>query len=482
MQINPTTYQAYKLLHDGILALARAEQQGFCIDVDYIETTLKELTQKQVDLETEFKKTKFYKDWVKSSATPVNIYSPTQLGKFLYEVNGIQPKKYTKGGKGSTDEESLLQLGVPELDFYKQKTKIKKSMDVLGGFYREQVDGVIHPFYNLHLVRTFRSSSSNPNWQNIPKRDEEMMQICRRAIFPRPGHQLLEVDFSGIEVRIAACYHKDETMLKYINDPKSDMHADMAKQIFKMDSFDKKIHGHATLRQAAKNGFVFPQFYGDYYKNCAEIMACNWGQLPKGRWKPSQGIIVDEIGKPFKPYYLSDHLMSKGIIEFGKDEKVNGKWVTTGFLKHVKEVENDFWNNRFKQYQWWKETHYSVYKKYGYVDLKTGFRCSGAMSKNDVINYPVQGAAFHCLLWSLIETDKRMQEEKWNTRILGQIHDSMILDVHPEELKYIGEVIHQITCVELRKAWSWIIVPLDVEAEICPVDAPWTEKSKYNLI
>jgi hypothetical protein len=163
-------------------------------------------------------------------------------------------------------------------------------------------------------------------------------------------------------------------------------------------------------------------------------------------------------------------LISKGIKTYDQ------------FVEHVKVIEEDFWGSRFKQYSYWKDLHYNTYKKYGYFSLKTGFNCSGVMGKNDVINYPVQGAAFHCLLWSLIETDRIMRQEKWDTRILGQIHDSMILDVHPDELKYVGETVHRITCKDLPKAWPWIIVPLEVDAELCPVDMPWTEKEKYKLV
>ena len=127
-------------------------------------------------------------------------------------------------------------MGIPELDNLLRIRKLKKVRDTyLEGFLREQVNGYIHPFFNLHLVRTYRSSSDHPNFQNIPKRDKEAMNIVRRAIFPRPGHQLLELDYSGLEVRIAACYHKDKTMLRYIGDPHSDMHGDMAKQIFIID-------------------------------------------------------------------------------------------------------------------------------------------------------------------------------------------------------------------------------------------------------
>jgi hypothetical protein len=93
------------------------------------------------------------------------------------------------------------------------------------------------------------------------------MQTCRRAIFPRPGHQILAVDFSAIEVRIACCYTEDEKLI--YDTLHGDMHGDMAVELFKLDALDKKYPGEKNLRQGSKNGFVFPQFYGDYYGNCA---------------------------------------------------------------------------------------------------------------------------------------------------------------------------------------------------------------------
>jgi len=98
------------------------------------------------------------------------------------------------------------------------------------------------------------------------------------------------------------------------------------------------------------------------------------------------------------------------------------------------------------------------------------------MGKNDCVNYPIQGSAFHCLLWSFIESDRVMREEKWDTKIIGQIHDEIILDVHPDELDHVVKTIKRITCVDLPKAWDWIIVPLDVGIEVSPVDASWAEK------
>jgi DNA polymerase-1 len=470
MSINAKTAEAYQLMHDGILALSRAEQQGIRIDATYVANKKAHLTRKIEKLEKEFYETNFFKHWQHSSKGKVNINSDVQLGYFLYSVKKLQATKLTVTGKGSTDEESLKQLNIPELNNLLEIGKLKKLRDTyLEAFERESVNGYIHPFFNLHLARTYRSSSDHPNFQNIPKRDEESMQICRRALFPRPGHLLLEPDFSGIEVRIAACYHKDPTMLKYIKDPKSDMHGDMAKQIFKIDNFDKKIPSHYTLRQAAKNGFVFPQFYGDYYKNCATNMACEWGKLSQGKWRPGQGIEMLDWDPKFNNFHLSDHLISKGIKSFQE------------FTEHIKDIEKDFWSNRFKVYAHWKETHYNTYLKNGYVDLKTGFRCSGIMGKNDVINYPVQGAAFHCLLWSFIEIDRIIQEQKLDSRLIGQIHDSMLIDVNPNELNFLVKEIQRITCEELPKHWSWINIPMEIDMDITEIDQSWATKKGYKV-
>lgn len=460
MIVKAKTYEAYQLLHNGILALSHAEQAGMRIDMDYVNNKKSQLTHRIDSLEKQFKRTKFFKHWEHAMGKSVNINSNTQLSIFLYKIKKIKIEKETASGQGATDDETLKRIDIPELHILLEIRKLKKIRDTyLEAFIREQVNGYIHPFFNLHLVQTFRSSSDHPNFQNIPKRDEEAMKIVRRALYPRPGHQLLEVDYSGLEVRIGACYHKDSTMLKYINDPTSDMHRDMAKQIFMLDTYDKGEPSHTTLRQAAKNGFVFPEFYGDYYKNCAYSMACLWGKLSINRWKEGEGI-------PMPEGTLSDHLISKGIKSL------------TAFEKHIEKIERDFWKKRFSDYSDWKDRWYSVYKKHGYIDLLTGFRCGGVMDSKQVCNYPIQGAAFHCLLWSFIEVNKHLQALHMDTRLIGQIHDSMLLDVEPSELNTTISLIKRITCQKLPEAWKWIIVPLDVDIEVCPVDGSWVDKKK----
>jgi DNA polymerase-1 len=459
MKIHPNTQEAYQLLQDGVLALARAERQGMCVNMDYIRDKQKELIKKSVQIEDEFKQSQFFKDWQKSINKSVNIYSTKQLGEFLYGVRNIKPIKTTPTGKGSTDEESLKQLNIPELQFYEEKTGIKKSLDVLDGFEREQVDGVIHPVFNLHIARTYRSSSDSPNFQNIPVRDKEMMNTCRGALFPRPGHQLLEVDFGQLEVRIAAAYNKDETLIYDILH--GDMHSDIAQQLFFIDKIDKSNSIHKLLRYAAKNGFVFPQFYGSYYKNCAVNIAYIV-KLPQGKWKPSQGISLDEGT-------LSDHMINNGIRSFDK------------FIEHIKKIEDQFWNVRYQTYTAWKERHWLKYQRKGYIDTFTGFRFTGLMGKNDAINYPIQCTAFNGLLWSLIQKDRYILNEKLDTRIISQIHDSLLFDVHPDELEQVISSVKKITCTDLPNAWKWINVPLEIDADLAGIDQSWAEKKRYPL-
>jgi len=456
--------QAYNLLHDGILAFARAEQQGMRIDTEYCLQKKEELTERINTLEQEFTNTKFYRHWEKSlGSRKPNIDSNAQLAAFLYKVKGIEPAKTTETGKGVTDEEALSQLGIPEVETLLEYRKLKKLRDTyLDAFIREQVDGYLHPFFNLHTVKTFRSSSDRINFQNIPKRDKLGMELTRGAIYPRPGHQLMEVDYSGIEVRISACYHNDPRMVKYIHDPTTDMHGDMAVQIFRLDHLDKTIGAHKLLRGAAKNGFVFPQFYGDYYKNCADNIACRWCGLPKGPWKKGVGIALEDG-------HISDHLIKKGLKSYD------------AFETHLQKIEEDFWNNRFKVYTQWKEKWWSNYQRNGFIETFTGFRCAGVMRRNECINIPIQGSAFHCLLWSFIEIDRISREEKWDTRLIGQIHDAMVLDVNPDELDKVADTLHYVMCEALPEKWKWITVPLEVEAELCDVDAPWNEKKDYHF-
>jgi DNA polymerase I-like protein with 3'-5' exonuclease and polymerase domains len=460
--MNTDTKFAYELLHDGILALAEAEKNGLRIDVDYIKKQKKEISEKIKLLEQEIYDSKFYKDWSKTTTKTVNIYSGQQLGNYLYKTKGLKIRKETKGGEGSTDEEVLRLLNIPELNILLEIKKLKKVRDTyLAQYERELVDRVIHPFFNLHNVISYRSSSSAPNIQNVIKHDKEMMQMVRKAIYPRKGHQLLELDYSQLEVRISACYSGDKKLIEDILH--GDMHRDTAIELFKIKNFDKSKPSHSVLRGTAKNGFVFPQFYGDYYKNCAINLVENWGKLPKGTWKAGQGI-------DFENRKLSDHLIEQGLTSFKK------------FEKHVQEVEYNFWKKRYKTHDRWRENLWKEYQENGYIYSKIGYTFQGIMAKNKAVNYPIQCDSFTgCLLWSLIEGTKALKRMKMDSVIVAQIHDAILFSVNPKELKRLVKIMQCIMCNDVRQHWKWITVPLEISAELCPVDGSWAEKEEIEI-
>lgn len=455
--------QANQLFLEGAKALASAEIQGIRIDLGYVDKVKRILTKKIEKAEEEFRKTDFYLGWRKSTTNPINIHSPKQLSFYIYKVLKIKQIKDTNTGQGSTGDSALEELKIPALSVLIRARKLRKIRDTyIESFMREQVDGYIHPFFNLHSVITFRSSSDKPNFQNMPKHDKLAMKYVRSALFPRPGHRLVEVDFSGLEVSIAACYHQDPAMLSYLKD-KGDFHLDVAKQIFFIKNFDKKLKEHAHLRFAAKSGFVFPQFYGDWYKSCT-LGICNHVDLPVDiPWKRGCGVQLPD------GTYLSTHLQNNNIKNF------------SAFENHIKNIEHDFWQKRFPIYNQWRERVWALYQKTGRVLSYTGFVYQGAMRRNEVINYPVQGAAFHCLLWCFIKLDKYRIAENWRSKLIGQIHDSIVLDIHPEEFDMVMARIYSICTKEILEIFKWIIVPLQVDTEVGQIDASWGDLEPYKF-
>jgi DNA polymerase I-like protein with 3'-5' exonuclease and polymerase domains len=98
------------------------------------------------------------------------------------------------------------------------------------------------------------------------------------------------------------------------------------------------------------------------------------------------------------------------------------------------------------------------------------------MNKKEVCNYPGQALGFHFLLWTFIETDKLITKEKLNSRLIGQVHDSMIVDLCPSEAEYLKEKINKIATEELPNHWTFINVPLVEEFDMYGVDKSWAEK------
>lgn len=453
MKAKPQTKEAIRLMNQGALALSHASQQGIRIDIEYCQRQEKHLERKIKYLRNRLKKTDLYKLWKKRFGNKTNWQSNEQLADVLYIDMGFETDRLTEKGSPSTDQLALESLGLKEVSQLIEVNRLVKAKNTyLAGILREVIQHdddlfYMHPFFHLNIIPTYRSSSSNINFQNLPKRVPEIMKLIRKAFRPRPGNVLMGIDFSGVEVRGAYCYHKDPKMREAILNPKKDMHRDMGMECYKLNKKEMGEPGSKTykvFRHCGKNKFVFPQFYGDYYVSCAKAL---WDETRLLNMKTAQGVSV------------KTHLKKKGMRKLSQ------------FENHIKKVESDFWNKRFKIYTKWKKKWYQEYQKRGYFDTLSGFRCQGYMTRNQVINYPIQGTSFHFLLFSFIEFYKKRRQFK--SRLIGQIHDEVIWDVVPEEYDALTKLCIETMTALLPQAWEWINIPLEVDVEKSEINGNW---------
>lgn len=482
--------RAYNLFHMGTVTMAGMEQNGMAIDLSYVRTQYERIVEKRVPaMEAAIANSDVIKKWKERHGTKFNMGSDEQLGDVLVNVLGLtlpETKGSSEKKRRYSTAANVLELIEDDAPFVKEIADIERLKKVastnLKGLMREAPDGMLHPFFNLggdadgnHVVTSYRSSSSSPNFQNLPKRNKELERITRRAFKPRKGMQRLSVDFKGVEVGVAACVTLDSALIRYVSDKKTNMHRDMAQQLYILadDEWTKEA------RQSAKNHFVFPEFYGDWWMSTAEGL---WRAIPKES-------IFTKAGKPMR-----EHLADKGIEQFRcsrcaraeKNKKVAKRADhACCFENHVRLVEKDFWGRRFAEYTSWKERHLKQYEKRGYFYLVTGFMVGGVLRKNQVLNLPIQGPAFHINLWTLNRIWNRdtgiASHEDWKSLAVGQIHDSGEQDVWPDELDHIIKTYKHVVHNELPEVMPWVkTVPMDVEFSIAGVDRPWYESEEMK--
>lgn len=451
---------AYDLFHEGMIALSNVESNGIRIDTKYLDGAIAKTEKKITRLQGSLRKDKVFSTWRKEFGPKTKLGSGDQLAHVLFNVMKYPCKKYTASGTPSSDEENLQDIDLDFVRNWRSVERLKKTKSTfLEGIRKEvEADGLLHPVFNLHIPISYRGSCDSPNFQNFPKRNEEIAKIVRRAFIPRKNHVLLEMDFSGIEVAIAACYNRDPVLIDYVKDTSKDMHRDMASELYflPLNEINKPI------RNTAKNGYVFPQFYGSWWRECGVQL---WDDIARYNLTTNSGVP------------LLDHLRKKGITELGDPTKDRPRAGT--FLSHVRSVDNSFWGDRFKVYAEWKDQVWREYQVKGHFDFLTGFRCAGYFDRKQVINYRIQGSAFHCLLFVLIKLNKWLVDNRMQSMIVGQIHDSIVADVHEDELDdYIIKAKRLMTFV-LPRVWPWIIVPLRVEAEVS--ENNWYEKTVLEI-
>jgi DNA polymerase I-like protein with 3'-5' exonuclease and polymerase domains len=441
---------AYDLLHSGLLAFADMEENGLRVDPDYFAEQNAHLARRLEYLEDRLERFKPIRAWRHFAGKRFTLGSDQQLAHLLYDVMKIEEPE--DGRK--VDKTALIKAGVDfgdDLIEWRRLDKLKGTY--LGQLLREECGGVLRPSFGLSIPVTYRGQSDHPNGQNNPKRNDDSAKIIRRGIIPRPGNRLTEFDFKGMEICVSACYHQDPNMIRYLEghaDGSLDLHWDMARMLLRLPDDEP---ASKKIRYQGKNGFVFPQFYGDYYKNCAGAI-----------WEASATLALVD-GTP-----LRDHLASKGI------------WSYSSFEKHVEKIEAHFWGSMFPVYSKWRDRWFSDYERSGGFRQLTGFIESGLMDRNQVINHPVQGAAFHVLLWTLIQTNSLLHDpvNPWEAMIVAQIHDSMLTDHPPEEGSELVRAVREIATVRVREKWDWICVPLIIEVEQSEIDGNWYEMEEVE--
>lgn len=470
MMACPATPAAYQLLHQGSLALAQAEANGIRVDVEYLKAAIDQTSLTIKNTEAELQKDEIWKTWKKHFSGKAKLSKPQQLAHVLFKVMKLPyPGGMTATGKMEVDEAVFDKVNLP---FTKQYIRLNKLLHsratYLYGIQRELVDDYLHPVFNLHFAVSYRSSSDSPNFQNMPIRDKIMGALIRQAFIASEGNLLGEIDFSGIEVRIAYCYHKDPTMRVYLTDPNSDMHRDEASSIFmlKPEQVCKR-----TTRDSAKNQWVFPNFYGDVYFQMAPQI---WEAMAARDFR---------VGKENDGITIREHLASHGITELG-DCNPRSKPRPGTYEAHLKTAQDAMWTKRWPIYAGWKRTWWRQYQQNGGFLTYTGFYCSwgkaGPMNRNAATNYPVQGAAFHCLLWCLVKLQEWLTKYKMRTRIVGQIHDSILLDIYPPEAQDVLTAARHLMTKAILKYWDWLIIPLDAEVEIAPMGKSWHHKEVWT--
>ena len=442
---------AYDLFHDATVELADIEVNGICVDEEYYKIEEKRLNAKAAELMTEIMGSTEAEQFYEVNRRPIDVGSTQDLGCLFYDIMNITPILTDKGNR-TVDEIALKLIGIPFTDAILKYRKVTKVVSTyIAQIQRAIFDGRIHPWFSLTIPVSYRSSAQRPSFQNFPKHDPEAMQSIRGGIKPSPGFRLGEVDFSSIEVNTGCLYHKDPNMITYCTDPSTDMHRDTAMDLFLL----QQAQISKSIRYAGKNGWVFAQFYGSYYKQCA-----------KNIWRDHiNEIITWEDGTTIT---VREHLKTKGIVHLDD------------FVNHCKLAEDIFWKQRFKVYNEWKSEINELFCDQGFLETYFGFRFQGLIGAKEATNYPIQSTAFHILLWSLIQMNRELKQRKLKTKATGQIHDSMLLDIYPPETLLVIQIAKEICEVRTQKAFSWLTIPLEVEIELSEIDGDFAHMTEWK--
>lgn len=351
----------------------------------------------------------------KLAGVEFNIASPKQVGEVLFDrLKLIDKPKKTRTGQYATGEDVLLKLApdheiVSKMLEFREYEKLRSTyVDALPKMM-SRFDGRIHTDYRQAVAATGRLSSMNPNLQNIPIRTEKGRQI-RSAFVPRGKEfAFMSADYSQIELRIAAAFAKDETMIEAFRSGR-DIHATTAAKVFNVPLADVT----PDMRRKAKE-----VNFGILYGSTAFGLAQN---LNVSRTEAAE--IIEAYFKEFS------------AIKRYMDDSIN-------MAREREYVETILGRRRYLR------------------DINSRNVATRGFAERNAINAPIQGSAADIIKIAMVHIHHWLQREKLQTKMILQVHDELIFDLFKEEEEIVKPKV-----VELMKTAVILDVPMEVEVGV----------------
>ena len=341
-----------------------------------------------------------------------NIASPKQLGEIIFDkLKLVEKPKKTRTGQYATGEEILIKLAddheiVQNILDFRVYQKLKSTyVDALPLMISPR-DGRIHSTFSQAVAATGRLSSNNPNLQNIPIRTEKGREI-RKAFIPRDSdYVLLSADYSQIELRIAASFAQDEHMMEAFRNGR-DIHTTTASKVFKVGLEEVD----ANMRRKAK-AVNFGLIYGMSAFGLSERL-----KVPRAEAK-------EIIEAYFQEFSAIRKYMDRIIAQAHEDGYVE---TITGRRRYLRDINSR--NHTLRSY-----------------------------AERNAINAPIQGSAADIIKVAMIKIEDWIQRENLRSRMILQVHDELVFDVHRDELEELKPQVETLMTGALP-----LEVPMEVE-------------------
>jgi len=366
--------------------LAAMEREGIAIDTETLKKYSTQLATEISVIELAIQNL---------AGTPFNISSPKQVGDILFEVLKISAKpKKTKTGQYATGEDILQKLIknhpiIEKILEYREMMKLKNTyVDTLPEMMNVKT-GRIHTSYNQVVAATGRLSSDNPNLQNIPVRTARGREI-RKAFIPKNNNYvLMSADYSQIELRIVASICGDENMCAAFRDGK-DIHTATAARVYGIAESEVT----KEMRYKAKS-VNFGIIYGQGAFGLAENLGI------------SRGEAKELIENYFREY--------PGVKKYMDD--------TVNFAREYGYVQTILGRRRYLS------------------DILSTNAVVRGFAERNAINAPIQGSAADMIKVAMINVQAALIKNKFETKLLLQVHDELVFDVPENEVEIVKPVI-----------------------------------------